>query len=279
MESTESFQEKDKYFEKLYNLYKDNLDELYIGAENNVVRKEYGRGGEVIHRGFYCPSPVQDIIVGNCNRGKLVKNPRKQPDYEFGFDRDDRLILVKQFCVYNNNIPPTTELLFYDSDEVNSILYQKDDKYSFRISQLTRCVYENGSIKTYDSAGVFDPSADRTEMLNFFKKTCPKINEKFTKGLQKNEFLKPYVRAWEYDLNNNYEPKICTDITTENFEYKDKILVVSTLESYNFDVKIIQQSKYFYNYDDNRKIISYTTEEYDNGKRIPCIWDGHTFQR
>lgn len=236
MELLENFYEKDKYFKSLYNSYKNKLDYFYDKAKKQVVRKEYARGGETIHRGFYCPSPVQDIIVGNCKRGKLVKKPRKIPDYEYWFDDNNHLILVEQICTYNIKIPSTIELLFYNDIAVNSILYQEnkfDSEEEFQISFLTKCIYENGLIKNYDFASVFNPLQDHAE--------------------------------------------ICCEIETENFEYDDKLLVSSTLESYNFDVKILSQNKYFYNYDGNRKMISYTTEEYDNGKRISSIWDNHSF--
>ena len=280
MELIEDFYKKDKYFEELYYSYKNKLDYYYNQSESQVVRKEYARGGEVIHRGFYCPSTVQDIIVGNCNRGKLVKKPRKTPDYEYWFDDNDRLILVKQLCADNTEIPPTIELLFYNNKTVDSILYQKDkcdSEEKFLISSLTKCTYENDLIKNYDYAQIFDPADDRTGMFKHLKKMCSDVNEVLTKELQKGESLRPYVHEFEFDKNNKSYAKICNEIMTENFEYNDKILVSSTLESYNFNVNIISQSKYFYNYDDNSNIISYTSEEYDNGKRIPGYWDNHTF--
>lgn len=281
MELIENFYKKDKYFEALYNSYKNKLDYFYDQAERQTVRKEYARGGEIIHRGFYCPSTVQDIIIGNCKRGKLVKKPRKTPDYEYWFDDNDRLILVKQLCTYDIKISPTIELLFYNGRTVNSVLYQKDkfdSEGEIRISSLSKCIYENGLIKNYDFANIFvDPLEDRTEMFRYLNKICPKINEELAKGLKKSEFLRPYVREFEFDKNNCNSAKICNEILTENFEYNDTVLVSSTLESYNFDVNIISQSKYFYNYDDNKKMISYTAEEYDNGKRIPSVWDDHIF--
>lgn len=279
LESIESFYKKDKYFKDLFYLYKDELDTFYHKAEKQVVHKEFARGGEVIHRGFYCPSPVQDIIIGNCNRGRLIKNPRKTPDYEYGFDKDGRIILVKQFCVYDTEISPTIELLFYNSNTVNSILYQRNKNLEneFCISALTKCIYENGFIKNYDFAEIFDPSENRTEELRKLRKNCRKIELKFTNELEKNDALKPFIREYKCD-DNNFEAEICNNIKTENFEYNDNIIASSTWESYNFDIKIISQSKYLYNYDDNKKIISYTVEEYDDGKGVSNMIENHTYK-
>ncbi len=252
METRESFWEKDKYFEKIYNLYEDNLDELYIQAENSIVRKEYGRGGEVMHRGFYCPSPIQDIIIGNCNRGRLIKNPRKPPDYEYGFDQDGKLLSVKQFFNEIGNAYET-ELLFYEGDTVNSVSYQKEE-WGNRIGWLTRCVYENGLIKTYDMASIFDPRESWEERREF-QKQIRGLCHNVAKALSEESF-RDYIENCE-NGQNDYTAKICSDMHTENFEYKDKILVSSTLEGYNFDLNILRQDEYFYEVDFDGKIISY----------------------
>ncbi|XEC94050.1 hypothetical protein AB6A23_22320 [Paenibacillus tarimensis] len=59
--------------------YADQLPQLRVAAEKNIVRLAYSKGGEVIHRGFYCPSPVMDIIIGGMKRGRLFK--KKIPNW------------------------------------------------------------------------------------------------------------------------------------------------------------------------------------------------------
>lgn len=56
---------------------------------------QYARGGVLLPRGFYCPSPVRDLIIGNSNRGKLLKKaPKVPPDYTYYFDELGQLSAV-----------------------------------------------------------------------------------------------------------------------------------------------------------------------------------------
>ncbi len=284
IQSIEDFFEKEKYFEVIYRNYENKLDYFYNQAENQVVKKEYARGGECIHRGFYCPSPVLDIIVGNCKRGKLVKKPRKQPDYEYWFDSHNRLILSKQRYI-ENSIPPIIELIFYNSNCINSVLYQKNEfnsQYKFNISLLTKCVFENELIKSYDCAELNAHLINNKEINNLSNIFYSNIETELKKHLLTNKLISPYLQQKGYHYSKNYEnncyKRLCYNIQSENFEYNDQVLISSTLANYNFDLQIMTQEQYFYNYDSNGNITSYTSETWGNGKQIPCIWDGHVFK-
>ncbi len=37
------------------------------------MRHEIGLGGELMHRGYYCPSLIEDVVVGNTKRGRISK--------------------------------------------------------------------------------------------------------------------------------------------------------------------------------------------------------------
>lgn len=76
-----------EYFERLnqkYILlqkqYADSFPKLYDDIEPKVFRREYSKGGACIHRGFYSPS-ASDLVVANCNRGRLLKKPPKDNNY------------------------------------------------------------------------------------------------------------------------------------------------------------------------------------------------------
>ncbi|MEH6949139.1 hypothetical protein V7068_19130, partial [Bacillus sp. JJ634] len=80
------------------NEYEDKLSQLRTSTEQAITKFEYLKGGETIHRGYYCPSPILDLIVGNAKRGRLLK---RKPDfgkftYEYGFDIDNRMIRVRE---------------------------------------------------------------------------------------------------------------------------------------------------------------------------------------
>lgn len=75
--------------------YAPRLPEIWEELSAQTVRQEFSRGGEVIHRGYYCPSPVQDLVIGNNGRGKLLKGkPKTPPSFTYGFNADGELITV-----------------------------------------------------------------------------------------------------------------------------------------------------------------------------------------
>ena len=36
----------------------------------DALLRKYGRGGEMLHRGALCPSPIYDLVIGNVRRGR-----------------------------------------------------------------------------------------------------------------------------------------------------------------------------------------------------------------
>ena len=66
--------------------------------------------GSTLHRGFYCPSPVQDIIVGNRKRGKLLRRETKRSNvsHRYVFNKDSELLSIDN--LYNGNVFATEHL-------------------------------------------------------------------------------------------------------------------------------------------------------------------------
>ncbi len=77
----------------------DQRQKRYEKALSHVTRKEYGAGGELVFRGYYCPSIYQTFAIGGCSRGKVLKQvtPREEIFYEFCYEGND-LIMVKRFA-------------------------------------------------------------------------------------------------------------------------------------------------------------------------------------
>ena len=125
--------------------YKDNCQQLYDELSSDVVRYEYAVRGETLYRGYYCPSPVQDIVIGNCKRGKLLKKLTilSKPTYKYGFDSHNELVIV--------DILPV-EVSF---GEKEIIIRQGDTETGIRFSphhgivELCECRYQDGKISSY----------------------------------------------------------------------------------------------------------------------------------
>ena len=67
-----------------------------LGAGN--FTQEYAQGGCTLHRGFYCPSPVLDIITGGNDRGHLVRGSRSSIPIDYLYLKaDNKLRIVDKF--------------------------------------------------------------------------------------------------------------------------------------------------------------------------------------
>ncbi|WP_374967151.1 hypothetical protein [Lysinibacillus sp. RS5] len=133
--------------------YADKLLELRSAAEEKIVRLEYSKGGEIIHRGYYCPSPVLDLIVGGMKRGRLFK--KKKPEfgnysYEYGFDKAGRLLRVKgvnEFTTPDSRFDE--EYLIY----IDDIVYGLEFDNSSELVVVSKCIYENEKLMKYERSG------------------------------------------------------------------------------------------------------------------------------
>ena len=142
----EEYYGKDAEYIAKYN----NMKQL---ASEHTVRLEYGLGGAVIHRGFYCPSLVQDIVIGNCRRGKRIIKPKKCSfyDYVYHFDKNDNLILIDRYAREKRDWLCSQEYIFYSDNETFSINFNLTyDKVVNLVSFLAKCKYDEGKLITYD---------------------------------------------------------------------------------------------------------------------------------
>ena len=108
---------------------KINIDyrDLYYHRKNVILKQEYAIGGETIYRGFYCPSPIYDILIGGCNRGRPLKRFPKnsRPTYIYGFDKNYKLMITdfiysewKEVLIDYDN---TVIVIAFNNEEVTAI--------------------------------------------------------------------------------------------------------------------------------------------------------------
>lgn len=120
---------------------------IYSDLSSGIERREYSSGGELLPRGFYCPSPIYDIVTGNCDRGKLLKRvtARSKPTYEYCFDKDNKLIIVNH--LYENR----SEVLEYIDNVVIGITFSRGE--NTKVTSVIECKYDNyGCIVSYIKA-------------------------------------------------------------------------------------------------------------------------------
>ena len=120
-----------------------NFESKMLEAESKVSYEQYGQGGLVLHRGFYCPSLICDVVVGNCNRGRLRKTAPDNPDYIYGFNSTHQLVTVKKIvsCSIEER-----EFVFTDGQTEIGIGSPNNYNTSFTISE---CKYDGNRLLSY----------------------------------------------------------------------------------------------------------------------------------
>ena len=183
----------------LYYCYRESYEELLSKIEPQIVGVEYGSGGEVLHRGYHCPSPVLDIVIGGANRGRLIKRPRKNYIYNYSYFKDSsgKIIMIDNYdalCVEApEKILCRREFLIYHDDEVTAPIY---DVIRGRISiaSISNCKYDKeGKIEAYR---IMHASTSREENGELY------TNEK---GCQ------IYAETYSYDSEGLLERSILAD--------------------------------------------------------------------
>lgn len=124
-----------------------------------IVAWQYGRGGETIHRGYYCPSLIYDIVVGGANRGKLLKRSKNPTTYVYGFDENGDLVSVK------NNDSETEERILRDGDLELGVTFDTSWVDTERIICVLVVERHCGSIRSYVCC---DCAADTQKIVNVY---------------------------------------------------------------------------------------------------------------
>jgi hypothetical protein len=93
-----------------------------------------------LYRGYYHPSPVYDLIVGNTKRGRLVRNPvTAQLSHCYYYDDQRRLLRVDSY--YQGRISHTEYL-----KREGQMVYGFTVDCSGRLAAVCRETYDNGRI-------------------------------------------------------------------------------------------------------------------------------------
>lgn len=116
-----------------------------------------------MHREYYCPSLVQDIICGNVNRGKLYKG-EKHPsklDFEYWYNNKGKLIAARSYA--DDLKIWQTEFIFYKENVSTSIFFEPGNN---DIELVTMCKYKDDLLIEYDYmlVGCIDEKKDRNNL-------------------------------------------------------------------------------------------------------------------
>ncbi len=114
--------------------YKSMINELTM----QICYQRFCYGGNMPHRGYYCPSIIQDIVVGNSKRGRLSNKRTGNPSFSYSFDYHGNMILVQDDF--------NTELIIQNRQTELGISITNDD---FLINSLSICQYDSAKLSSY----------------------------------------------------------------------------------------------------------------------------------
>lgn len=118
----------------LFKEYCDRYDELNAKFSAVPVAKyEYCNGVKGgVWRGYYNPSPISDIVVGNANRGRRVMHPRKgcYYRYRYSFDANGKLFVVED---YSEEFGKPKPIIYFD--ERRRLCFAEDNSNQAAVSE------------------------------------------------------------------------------------------------------------------------------------------------
>ena len=138
--------------------YEDKYEELINETDMKCKRKEYWKGGNMLHTGEYCPSKTVDMICGNVSRGKRVRKEAKV-GYTYFFDDNDLLIradskdesyesIKKMVEERGEEIFPCREFIFYTSNEMHTVKFGYGGGEN-EVEDVSKCIYKDGYLQEY----------------------------------------------------------------------------------------------------------------------------------
>ncbi|MBR1731590.1 MAG: hypothetical protein IJ725_04085 [Ruminococcus sp.] len=116
-------------FEQYAKTYKNTFGFEFEKAKEFVVREELSSGSDMT-LGYYCPSPVEDLIVGNVHRGKILKRitKRSKPDTKYGFTEDEKMAVFVDLPPEGYTDYDVRGFVLYDKSTVTYICFQKHEE-------------------------------------------------------------------------------------------------------------------------------------------------------
>lgn len=186
--------------------YHDTLPSLYRTLREQAAAWQYARGGVTLQRGYYCPSPVYDLVVGGADRGRLLKSPSRcktPPDFAYGFDAQGRLIVVDGPYSYLTHGPYFREAILREENREIGLRMDTND----RLCGISICRYESGRIAEYVAALRLDRQSG--SFTSFEQEVYTyQDGHLSTMDLLEHDAPTGLVRTWHYEFDHNGDAPI-----------------------------------------------------------------------
>lgn len=142
LEIKEKCEKKYIEYEKIINTY---FTKYHNKKDNRTIKKIlYSIGGETIHRGYFCPSPIIDLYTSNVRRGRLLIKPTKEISYKYYFDENNNII--KSYIFDKDTETYNKEYIWYENNIQYSICLDQKNY----IEYVSQSIYKNNKIIEYE---------------------------------------------------------------------------------------------------------------------------------
>ena len=121
--------------------YAGQSSRLQEAAEEATATVQFSVKGDSMYRGYYHPSPVQELIVTNVTRGRLTKKPPLSGSYyQYWFDADGNLLSVNRY--HKKKLTATEYLVRPNESEEYGLWFEHG--YESMLMIGTKTVYDHG---------------------------------------------------------------------------------------------------------------------------------------
>ena len=119
----------------------ENYNTVVLDPDTNYHQSA---SGSTLPRGFYCPSPIWDVVVGNKKRGRLLirESQRSNVSHRYVFSKDSALLRVEM--LYSGQVFATEYIKQY-----GEITYGFTIDTSGRIYAVSKELYHDGTLEQY----------------------------------------------------------------------------------------------------------------------------------
>ena len=150
---------------ELGEFYSRAFPEFIESSKQKTARVLYVQGGDCVHRGILCPSPVLNLIVG-CNKGMEISSTEAATDnyYKYRFDKADDLFSISHYDYSTSKeVPDTIEFIVRRDNIEYGITFHSGWK---EVSNISKSVFRNGLLENYSVAD-FDKSMPEEMYLHY----------------------------------------------------------------------------------------------------------------
>jgi len=207
--------------------YNNSMEELIAVAKSKAIRTEYSTQSKFLHRGYYCPSPIYDLVIGNSRRGELTNNPNATEYYQYNFDSNNAMVSAEQYATIPTGLnAQTIEFIFREGNTEYGLTF---DNYAGQyakkeISYLVKAEYLSGELISYSGClhnshisedmttlhhEDYFYTEGRLSKADVYINVCPAFN-----SYDKNVYIFRYDdsgKIYEYDVQSQLRGKLYKD--------------------------------------------------------------------